>query len=159
MKKIIEERVQNVAHFILQTHSTVRTASKQFSVSKSTIHKDLNDRLLEIDPLLHKKISDVLLANKMERHINGGIATSLLKLKRNRQEFKIEEIYKINNIKTLICITTNKEFSSIREASRYYKVNASSISKCCREVKHYKSAGKIILDDGTQYKLVWRLLV
>lgn len=54
------------------------------------------------------------------------------------------------------CITTNKTFERIADAGRYYNVNAGSISGCCQ--KRYPSAGKIILDDGTEYKLIWRYL-
>jgi hypothetical protein len=57
---------------------------------------------------------------------------------------------------SVICITTNKEFERIIDAGRYYNVNAGSISGCCQG--RYPSAGKIILYDGTVYKLIWKYL-
>lgn len=56
----------------------------------------------------------------------------------------------------VICITSNKRFNSITEASQFYRVDGGSISACCKSKS--RSAGKIILDDGTEYKLIWRYL-
>lgn len=75
MKDYIEERVLELAHYIISTNSTVRAAAKKFRVSKSTVHKDVTERLLEINPGLAADVKDVLENNKAERHLRGGMAT------------------------------------------------------------------------------------
>ena len=75
MKDYIVSRVMEIADFILASRSTVRAAAKEFNVSKSTVHKDMTERLLAIDKDLHEKIGEVLAENKAERHIRGGMAT------------------------------------------------------------------------------------
>ena len=75
MKNYIEERVLELAHYIIDTGSTVRAAAKKFRVSKSTVHKDVTERLLEINPGLASEVKDVLENNKAERHLRGGMAT------------------------------------------------------------------------------------
>ncbi|MBR5229352.1 MAG: sporulation transcriptional regulator SpoIIID [Firmicutes bacterium] len=75
MKDYIEERVLELAHYIISTNSTVRATAKKFRVSKSTVHKDVTERLLEINPGLAAEVKDVLENNKAERHLRGGMAT------------------------------------------------------------------------------------
>ena len=75
MKDYIEERVLELAHYIISTHATVRTAAKKFRVSKSTVHKDITERLLELNPSLAAEVKTVLENNKAERHLRGGMAT------------------------------------------------------------------------------------
>ena len=75
MKDYIEERVLELAHYIIDTGETVRAAAKKFRVSKSTVHKDITERLLEINPGLASEVKDVLENNKAERHLRGGMAT------------------------------------------------------------------------------------
>ena len=75
MKDYIEERVLELARYIIETNSTVRAAAKKFRVSKSTVHKDITERLLEINPALASDVKQVLESNKAERHIRGGLAT------------------------------------------------------------------------------------
>ena len=75
MKDYIEERVLELARYIIDTRSTVRAAAKKFRVSKSTVHKDVTERLLEINPGLDSEVKDVLENNKAERHLRGGMAT------------------------------------------------------------------------------------
>lgn len=75
MKDYIEERVLELARYIIETKSTVRGAAQKFRVSKSTVHKDITERLLEISPSLAAEVKTVLDNNKAERHIRGGIAT------------------------------------------------------------------------------------
>ena len=75
MKDYIEERVLELAQYIIDTKSTVRAAAKKFRVSKSTVHKDITERLLEINPGLASEVKDVLENNKAERHLRGGMAT------------------------------------------------------------------------------------
>lgn len=75
MKSHIEERAIIVAKYILEKNTTVRQTAKTFGVSKSTIHKDVTERLEEINPSLAKEVKMVLEKNKSERHIRGGMAT------------------------------------------------------------------------------------
>lgn len=75
MKDYIEERVLELANYIVSTNSTVRSAARKFKVSKSTVHKDVTERLQEISPSLATQVKTVLDVNKAERHIRGGLAT------------------------------------------------------------------------------------
>lgn len=75
MKDYIEERTILLADYIIKNNATVRNAAKQFNVSKSTVHKDITERLKKINPQLAKEVSKVLEENKAERHIRGGLAT------------------------------------------------------------------------------------
>lgn len=71
----IEKRAKALANYIIETNSTVRAAAKQFNVSKSTVHKDISERLEKINPSLAIEARKVLEKNKQERHIRGGLAT------------------------------------------------------------------------------------
>ena len=75
MKSNIEERACDLAEYIIENNATVRAAAKQFGISKSTVHKDLSERLQYINRPLHLMVKEVLEKNKAERHIRGGIAT------------------------------------------------------------------------------------
>ncbi|TCL61133.1 putative DeoR family transcriptional regulator (stage III sporulation protein D) [Kineothrix alysoides] len=75
MKDYIEERAIDIANYIIDNNATVRQTAKQFGISKSTVHKDVTDRLRQINPLLAKEARKVLDVNKSERHIRGGLAT------------------------------------------------------------------------------------
>ena len=75
MWNYIEERVLQCAEYIVETGCTVRACSAHFSVSKSTVHKDMSERLPYIDADLYEKVRKVLELNLSERHIRGGIAT------------------------------------------------------------------------------------
>ena len=75
MKDYIEERVILLANHIIDTKCTVRTAAKQFGISKSTVHKDITERLEEISQALYDEVRMILNDNKAERHIRGGLAT------------------------------------------------------------------------------------
>ena len=75
MKDYIEERAINIANYIIDHNATVRQTAKQFGISKSTVHKDVTDRLMQINPALAKEARKVLDVNKSERHIRGGLAT------------------------------------------------------------------------------------
>lgn len=75
MKDYIYQRVLDCAEFILQNDATIRNTAKQLCVSKSTVHKDVSERLLEINRNLYDKVKIVLDKNLSERHIRGGIAT------------------------------------------------------------------------------------
>lgn len=75
MKSYIEERAVDIATYIIEKNATVRQTAKEFRVSKSTVHKDVTERLLQINPPLAKQARKVLDVNKQERHIRGGLAT------------------------------------------------------------------------------------
>ena len=74
MKDYIEERAVEIGKYIIHYHSTVRQTAKQFGVSKSTVHKDVTQRLEKINPSLAKEARVILDINKSERHIRGGMA-------------------------------------------------------------------------------------
>ena len=75
MKDYIEKRVIELANYIIDNNSTVRAAAKKFHISKSTVHKDVTERLEQVNPALANDIRKVLDINKSERHIRGGMAT------------------------------------------------------------------------------------
>lgn len=79
MKQLIsiEERAINLAQYIIDSKDTVRGAAKKFGISKSTVHKDVSERLKKINPGLAKQVRIILDENKAERHIRGGMATKL----------------------------------------------------------------------------------
>ena len=71
----IEKRACDVAEYILENRSTVRAAAKEFGISKSTVHKDVTQRLEKVNPFLFAEVRVLLDVNKAERHIRGGLAT------------------------------------------------------------------------------------
>ena len=71
----IEERSIELAYYIIDSKDTVRGAAKKFGISKSTVHKDVSERLKKINPSLAKQVRVILDENKAERHIRGGMAT------------------------------------------------------------------------------------
>ena len=75
MKGNIEERACRLALYIIENKATVRAAAQRFGISKSTVHKDLQDRLPAFNKPLYFQVKAVLDENKAERHIRGGIAT------------------------------------------------------------------------------------
>ncbi len=78
MKNIsIDERAIELAHYIIDSKDTVRGAAKKFGISKSTVHKDVSERLKKINPILARKVREILDENKAERHIRGGMATKM----------------------------------------------------------------------------------
>lgn len=86
MRCYIEERTVELANYIIKTKCTVRKAAKKFGISKSTVHKDITERLKEINPVLAKRAATVLEENKKERHIRGGRATKekYIKMKKDK---------------------------------------------------------------------------
>ena len=78
----IEEPAINLAHYIIDSKDTVRGTAKKFGISKSTVHKDVTERLLKINPILAKEVREILDENKAERHIRGGMATKLKYMKK-----------------------------------------------------------------------------
>lgn len=75
MRTNIEQRACDLAGFIIEHKATVRSAALQFGISKSTVHKDLTERLPRVNPGLYKQVRQLLDINKAERHIRGGLAT------------------------------------------------------------------------------------
>ena len=75
MKEYIEERAIEIANYIIENNATVRQTAKAFGISKSTVHKDVAERLSQINPALAVEARKVLDLNKSERHIRGGMAT------------------------------------------------------------------------------------
>ena len=73
----IEERATKLAQYIIDSKDTVRGAAKQFGISKSTVHKDVSERLIKVNPNLAIEVRKILDENKAERHIRGGMATKL----------------------------------------------------------------------------------
>ena len=75
MRSNIDQRACDLAVYILENDATVRAAAAKFGVSKSTVHKDLTERLPHLDPALYRQARELLDRNKAERHIRGGLAT------------------------------------------------------------------------------------
>ena len=71
----IDQRATKLGEFIVENKATVRRAAKQFGISKSTVHKDVSQRLKYIDRGLYRDVKNVLAVNKAQRHIRGGMAT------------------------------------------------------------------------------------
>ena len=77
MKAQPNQRAVILGQYIVEHKATVRAAAKIFGISKSTVHKDVSERLRKEDPELYAKVKDILEINKQERHIRGGLATKL----------------------------------------------------------------------------------
>ena len=75
MTDTIAQRAQELAVYMIETGATVRTAAKHFGISKSTVHKDLSQRLPQYNKRLYLQVRDILETNKVQRHIRGGMAT------------------------------------------------------------------------------------
>lgn len=80
----IEERAVMLAHYIIDSKDTVRGAAKKFGISKSTVHKDVSERLIRINKSLAVDVRQILDENKAERHIRGGMATKLKYSNKNK---------------------------------------------------------------------------
>ena len=75
MSDTIEKRACELAVYMIETGATVRSAARHFGISKSTVHKDLSQRLPKCNPALFSQVRQILERNKQERHIRGGLAT------------------------------------------------------------------------------------
>ena len=89
MRDYIEERAEEIGQYIVESGATVRQTAKKFGVSKSTVHKDVTERLVKINPFLAARIRVVLDVNKAERHIRGGMATKE-KYQHEREEQEVQ---------------------------------------------------------------------
>lgn len=87
MNLYIEARVLDIADYIVETGATVRAAASVFGVSKSTVHKDITERLRQINKALGEQVAAVLEVNRDERHIRGGMATKekYMQLRENKE--------------------------------------------------------------------------
>ncbi len=83
MRDYISERVITLADYIIENKTTVRDTAKKFCISKSTVHKDVTERLYHIDRIKFNLVKPILAENKAERHLRGGMAT-----KRKYEEMK-----------------------------------------------------------------------
>ena len=86
MQEYIRKRVLEISHYIIESQATVRQTAHVFGVSKSTVHKDVTERLPQISELIASRVRDILDNNKAERHLRGGEAT-----KRKYLELRDEE--------------------------------------------------------------------
>jgi putative DeoR family transcriptional regulator (stage III sporulation protein D) len=77
LKDYIEERALEIAKYIISSKTTVRDAARIFGVSKSTVHKDVTERLPKINPSVAMQVKEIMDQNKAERHIRGGRATKI----------------------------------------------------------------------------------
>ncbi|MCI9405790.1 MAG: stage III sporulation protein D [Oscillospiraceae bacterium] len=75
MKGLPEERAVSLGLYMIENNATVRSAAKAFSISKSTVHKDVSERLKKVNPKLYRQVKKLMDTNKQERHIRGGMAT------------------------------------------------------------------------------------
>lgn len=92
MKDYIEKRVMDLSRYIADHQATVRQAAKYFGVSKSTVHKDVTERLPDINQSLALEVKKILEVNKAERHIRGGEATKKKYQKHQELGYKKEDI-------------------------------------------------------------------
>ena len=82
MKGFVEQRAVELGEYIIQSKATVRKTAKKFGISKSTVHKDVSERLKKVNPQLYREVKSVLEINKAQRHIRGGMAT--------RRKYKVD---------------------------------------------------------------------
>lgn len=75
LKCIVEDRAVELGEYIVRNKATVRSAARKFGVSKSTVHKDVAERLKNVNPQLYREVRGILEYNKAQRHIRGGMAT------------------------------------------------------------------------------------
>ncbi|MFB4163293.1 sporulation transcriptional regulator SpoIIID [Alteribacillus sp. JSM 102045] len=89
MHDYIKERTIKMGRYIVETRKTVRTIAREFGVSKSTVHKDLTERLPDINPELAEEVKHILEYHKSIRHLRGGEATKI-KYKKDKQQLETE---------------------------------------------------------------------
>ena len=75
MNESMEDRARRLALYIIENRTTVRSAARKFGISKSTVHKDISERLPQFNRTLYTQVKEVLEVNKAQRHIRGGLAT------------------------------------------------------------------------------------
>lgn len=92
MKGIVEERAALIGEYIAESKATVRKAARKFGISKSTVHKDVSQRLKSVNPSLYREVKEILAINKSQRHIRGGLATRQKFILQKQQKNSIGEI-------------------------------------------------------------------
>lgn len=85
LRGTLDKRTVILGEYIVEHKSTVRAAAKSFGISKSTVHKDVSERLRTIDPQLYGEVKEILDTNKAQRHIRGGMATQQKYRKKNQE--------------------------------------------------------------------------
>ena len=93
MRDYIEERAEEIGQYIVESGATVRQTAAVFGVSKSTVHKDLTEKLPAINHALASQVREVLDVNKSERHIRGGLATKEKYLLKEKEQEKFRNAY------------------------------------------------------------------
>ena len=91
MKGAVEERAVVLGEYILENKTTVRAAARRVHISKSTVHKDVSDRLKAVNPALYGQVREILEVNKAQRHIRGGLATREKYRQRSAEEAEKSE--------------------------------------------------------------------
>ncbi len=74
---LMKERAMTIGQYICDTHATVRDTARRFGISKSTVHKDMTQKLPEYSPAMYAQVREILTENKAERHLRGGEATKI----------------------------------------------------------------------------------
>lgn len=90
MKDYIAQRAVELANYIIDNNATVRKTAGVFNVSKSTVHKDVHERLKTLNPSLYREAQKVLEINKAERHLRGGMATREKYKKANKHKYDMQ---------------------------------------------------------------------
>ena len=104
MKEQPEARAVILGEYIVRQKATVRAAAEWFGVSKSTVHKDVSERLEQIQPDLYTQVKEILEQNKQERHIRGGLATKRkYALRRQHEEEYLQQTHTLNRLRSRIC--------------------------------------------------------
>ena len=104
MKEQPEARAVILGEYIVRQKATVRAAAEWFGVSKSTVHKDVSERLEQIQPDLYTQVKEILEQNKQERHIRGGLATKRkYALRRQHEEESLQQNTPRNRLRSRIC--------------------------------------------------------
>lgn len=99
MKTQPNHRAVVLGQYIIENRTTVRAAAKKFGISKSTVHKDVSERLAKINPTLYAQVKDILEINKQERHIRGGLATKIKYQEIAKKNKKTESYLKNVNLR------------------------------------------------------------
>ena len=120
MKDYIEERAVEIANYIIENSATVRQTAKQFRISKSTVHKDVTERLRQINPSLAREARKVLDTNKSERHIRGGMATREKYL--HQHGFRYKEMCRVIFC-IFLCLNYKSDRISFRKLLLSYRIS------------------------------------
>ena len=130
MHDYIKERTIKIGKYIVETRKTVRVIAKEFGVSKSTVHKDLTERLPEINPELANEVKEILDYHKSIRHLRGGEATKMKYQKEEKEGEAVNRTAFTNFIKISIALVLFREiFSKNRRLALYFSKQSQKNSK------------------------------